>query len=166
MPSGIYQRTKFKTIQEQFWSKVKYSDDLFSCWEWQGSFDNKHYGRIFIKRKSVLAHRISYLIHNGTIDDNLMVLHKCNNPKCWNPAHLYQGTAKDNANDKVKSHRQYCPIGELHHKVKLTDKNILEILQLLKTNISGKDIAKIYMVSPTIISFIKHNKSWKHIPRD
>lgn len=53
----------------------------------------------------LLAHRASWVIHNGDIPDGLFVLHHCDNPKCVNPSHLYLGTAADNSNDRVKRGR-------------------------------------------------------------
>ena len=80
-----------------------------NCWEWQASKDDSGYGQIQIDRILYRVHRLSMMMKFSTewsanITDlmDFHVLHKCNNPCCWNPDHLYVGTAKDNALDRVK----------------------------------------------------------------
>jgi hypothetical protein len=70
-------------VRERFYSKFKESN---GCWLWQGK-PNRGYGEFSLKHKSLRAHRVSYIIHNGEIPDELNVLHKCDNPLCVNPAH-------------------------------------------------------------------------------
>jgi hypothetical protein len=88
----------------RFWEKVKKSDTN-DCWEWQSTTNNKGYGTISIKGRSRLAHRFSYEIHNGSIPNGLNVLHRCDNPLCCNPAHLFLGTQRDNIADMVAKGR-------------------------------------------------------------
>ena len=83
---------------ERVWSKVtiKGPDE---CWPWTGTLDSRKYGVIKLrahplKPKMVKAHRLMYLFSGGDISD--FVLHRCNNPICCNPAHLYKGNHGDN----------------------------------------------------------------------
>ena len=62
------------------------------CNEFQGALDSSGYGSIRIGDRVVGAHRVAYEVYKGAIGKNLQVLHKCNNPKCCNPEHLYLGT--------------------------------------------------------------------------
>ena len=89
---------------KRFWDKVAIAgpDD---CWEWQASFHTTGYGQIKYNRKKWKAHRISWILTNGEIPNTLCVLHKCDNPKCVNPNHLFLGTLKENTQDMLKKNR-------------------------------------------------------------
>lgn len=72
------------------------------CWLWKGPFfySRGGYGKLTLRGKWRRAHRIFYLIEYGELPDNLYILHKCNNPACVNPEHLYAGTQHDNMKDR------------------------------------------------------------------
>jgi hypothetical protein len=91
-------------ISARFWRKVQKSDE--GCWIWLSSLNSKGYGRFRDpleprKSKRVFAHRYSWQQTNGSIPDGMLVLHTCDNPKCVRPDHLFLGTHKDNAIDKM-----------------------------------------------------------------
>ena len=105
-------------------------DKTSSCWIWTGDKWPKGYGRIR-KSKSkqfVATHRLSYEIHKGPIPDGLQVLHRCDNPSCVNPDHLFVGTNDDNVADKVSKGRQSQ--GEKQPMAKLTTSQVEEIKRL------------------------------------
>jgi hypothetical protein len=90
-------------INDRFWSKVVKSE---SCWNWVGALlkpgkkTNGGYGMFHISASEViLAHRFSWVLHNGIIPKDLFVLHKCDNKSCVRPDHLFLGTHIDNMND-------------------------------------------------------------------
>lgn len=91
-----------KTIVDRFHALVDKSGD---CWEWTGNKNMLGYGMIWYDGKNIRAHRVSYLIFNGDLSDNLFVCHKCDNPSCVNPSHLFLGTSKDNMRDMIKKGR-------------------------------------------------------------
>lgn len=76
-----------------------------NCWVYKFSKDRKRYGRFYIGRKSLGAHRVSYMIFKGDIDEGLFVCHKCDNPSCVNPDHLWLGTNEQNMQDKMNKNR-------------------------------------------------------------
>jgi hypothetical protein len=151
-----------KSLQERFWSKVNIPD-LFLCWEWLGYRDHNGYGELGVNGRTTSAHRLSYTLNIEAIPDGLFVLHKCNNPACVNPYHLYLGSQQDNMNDMVRASRQ--TIGENHPNAKLTETQVIEIIKLLKTNIKHKVIAEIYSTSEANISLINSGRLWKHLSR-
>lgn len=107
------------TIEERFWQKVtKLSDD--ECWPWIANKNNKGYGMLYwIKYgRKILAHRVSHEIHNAPIDATMCVLHKCDNPPCCNPDHLFLGDAEVNAKDRESKGRGNQPVGFKNGKCK------------------------------------------------
>lgn len=127
------------------------------CWEWIGC-KVLGYGVLQYKKEVIKAHRFSYLIANGTLDDKKMICHKCDNKGCVNPDHLYQGTSKDNGRDA--SDRGLLPRGEKCKSSKLSEKDVLEIL---KSKESTAVLMERFNVSRNTIFRIKNKLSWKHL---
>lgn len=137
-----------------FWNKVNKTD---SCWIWKAGTNNKGYGVFCIKRKTNLAHRISWKIH---YDDpgNSNVLHKCDNPLCVNPSHLFLGSQAENVKDCIEKNR--FQHGEKNGRCKLTQKEVDEIRKLLNDGVKNVKLAKMFNISQTCISNIKQGISW------
>jgi hypothetical protein len=93
----IGKHRKIIPILDRFWSRVKMTN---YCWEWTGRKDKDGYG-IFCKThgEAIRAHRFSYEFHKG-LALGFLILHRCDNPSCINPQHLYKGNLFDNARDK------------------------------------------------------------------
>ena len=85
------------------WSRVTKGSDPDACWEWQGSRFPSGYGQIFLdtQRRNSTTHRAAYELAYGEIPDGVSVLHRCDNPPCCNPKHLYAGNASLNAFDRT-----------------------------------------------------------------
>jgi hypothetical protein len=95
------------SVLNRFWAKVNKDGPIHEehgqCWNWLGGL-TFGYGN-FCALGEGRAHRVSYIIHNGKIPKGLFVLHKCDNPSCVNPKHLFLGTQKDNVADCVTKGR-------------------------------------------------------------
>lgn len=91
-----------EAARERFFRKVEVTSH---CWEWTGSKTDRGYGKIIVEKKQCKAHRVSWVIYNGEIPNDLHVCHHCDNPGCVNPVHLFLGTNNDNIQDKVKKGR-------------------------------------------------------------
>src|SRR5580704_5089112 len=134
------------------------------CWEWAGSrHPRRGYGQVTNDGKTAKAHRVMWRLTYGAIPDGLHVLHRCDNPPCINPAHLFLGTNADNVADRVRkgrSSRASVNRGEKNALAKLTWNKIAEIRVMLADGVSGKDIAEVYKISRSVVSNIKTGKRW------
>jgi hypothetical protein len=148
--------SKKKAIEQRFWQKVHKTD---TCWNWIGCKTEKGYGQMRIGR-TIRAHRYSWVIHNGPIPNNMFVCHRCDNPSCVRPNHLFLGTAKDNTLDMISKHRQCGARGETHPFHKLTNEDIPKIRS---SSLSCNQLAMQYGVSSVLINSIKLRKRWTHI---
>jgi len=93
-------------IDERLYRNI-IKDKATKCWEWQGALNNIGYGMIRDTDINGMrtTHRVSYEIANGSIPKDLCVLHKCDNPKCINPDHLFAGTRLQNTADMISKDR-------------------------------------------------------------
>ena len=140
-------------IERRFWSKVNKTSD---CWLWVGAADRQGYGRIKTST-TVLAHRKSWEIHNGPIPDGLLVCHKCDNPPCVRPDHLFLGTNDDNMADMVQK-------GRAPRQSRLTD---IEVATIRRRYADGerwpRSLAREFGVSRSTIYYIVRRKTWVHV---
>jgi len=160
-------RWNYKDWKERFWKKVSIKGNN-ECWEWTGGKQGDGYGIFGViengKWKMKLAHRISWTFHFGEIPKYMKICHKCDNPKCVNPNHLFIGTQLDNVKDMVKKGRINSREGIKNPKAKLTENEVLEIRRLYaSTNITFADLGKMFGISDTHSGYIVKRRVWKHI---
>ena len=151
-----------RPLEERFRARVDRSN-LDDCWEWTAT-KRWGYGILSVKDGvGRLAHRYSYELHYGPSPDELCVLHRCDNPACVRPDHLFLGTHADNVKDKVSKQRQ--PRGENHWRTKFTEEDIVEIRRKYREGVASQSaMAAQYGVDPSTISDIVRRKLWGHIP--
>lgn len=138
-------------------------DKTESCWFWITGKDQDGYGSFKGEVDGVVhsrAHRFSYALHKGPIPNGLLVCHTCDTPACVNPDHLFLGTSDDNMKDKIAKGRSRVAFGEAAGKAKLTEKQIVEILQDPRPYTA---IASDYGVKSSTIGSIKQRVSWSHL---
>ena len=145
----------------RFWTHVERSDDPDACWLWTGHIGENGYGNFGIKGRQYKAHRVSYFIEHGRIENDRFVLHRCDVRACVNPAHLFLGTPKDNSQDAVKKGRNTKLYGERNGKAKLTRATVLAIRRLCKRGgIHQKTVAKQFGVSEATVSYVVNDGRW------
>lgn len=147
------------TAEQKFWAKVDKSGE---CWLWTGSKYRQGYGQVCVGPKFRKAHRVAYELTRGPIPTGLCVCHKCDVKLCVNPEHLFLGTYADNNADKALKGRAYRSTGELQPAAKLTDADVIAILNDPRPS---THLAPIYGVDHSLIGRIRRGKAWKHIPR-
>jgi hypothetical protein len=130
------------------------------CWPWMGALA-KGYGHLYWRGRRCLAHRLSFEVANGTIPPGAHVLHRCDNPRCVNPAHLSAGSHLDNMRDMHAKGRGRAPAGELNARAKLTAEMVIAIRAATGLQ---REIGQMFGVSGETVRKIKLGRSWKHIP--
>lgn len=148
-------------VVTKFLSKIKTTDVLDDCWLWAGGRDKNGYGMFWAMDKFSRAHRAIWEMIHGDIPDGMAVCHKCDNPPCVNPAHLFTGTALDNHRDCINKGRRACTSGEYSYRAILNWEKVDEIRRLSSTGVPGKEIAnQLNLKYPTVIGVIAQ-KTWK-----
>lgn len=156
------------TLQKRFDEKY-IPEPMSGCWLWLGAIDSKGYGHISNGPRRIMASRASWLLAHGSFPNNLYVLHRCDNPACVNPDHLFLGTHQDNMDDMMAKGRRavgdkVASKGENHPGAKLKDADIINIRRDHKNGEPQTSIAKRLNMSLPPINQIVNRKSWKHIP--
>lgn len=134
------------------------------CWEWQGSYGKDGYGVMSVRRKQKRVHRVAFEVFTEGSAEGRLVCHKCDNPKCFNPDHLFLGTSKDNTQDMIRKGRKAKGQGQKHPKSILTASQVMDIRR--KRNEQGmslKAIASEYSISFQHVSDVARRIKWKHM---
>lgn len=149
---------KLPKPEERFW---KYVNKTETCWLWTGALFDNGYGAFSVNRKSMKAHRFSWELHYGPIQDGQRSLHKCDVRKCVRPDHLFLGTDQENVADRVLKGRSAR--GEQSGPSKLSAQQVVEIKRLLSSGIGQREIARRFNVCKSTIGNIRCGHTWGHV---
>lgn len=152
-------------MSDNFWNKVVKTD---GCWNWAGATNGRGvagvaYGLLKIPntRKNTTAHRFSYALHNGPITSDQWVLHKCDNPLCVNPDHLFLGDAAANAADMdAKGRRKCSPRRHEQNGRAVLDGDKVKVLRLLHGKFGLSALSKIFGIGKSQVHRIVTNQQW------
>lgn len=159
-------------IADRFWAKVERGDPA-ACWLWTASLNATGYGQIGSGRgahatrervRPLLAHRVSWELHHGEPPpDNLCVCHRCDNPRCVNPGHLFLGTMGDNMRDKVAKGRARSGAlrGEDHGNAVLTQAQADSIRARIAAGEKKIDLRREFGVSRNTIRRVAGGKTYQ-----
>lgn len=141
------------------------ADPVTGCWNWNGCTNAKGYGmmgRRAAGEHHYYAHRWAYAVCVGSIPRGKIVCHRCDNPTCINPAHLFLGTHSDNALDREQKGRGRDSSGENNPTASLTWAKVHAIRAAYRRGKTRQvDLARRYGVDQTTISSIVRNKTWR-----
>ena len=144
--------------QEQFWSQVEKTE---SCWLWVGGRIPSGYGMVWDGSKQIGAHRWIWQELLGELPAGTQVHHRCDNPPCVKPSHLFVGSVADNNADKMAKFRYVK--GNDHPKSKLTPDQVVAIRVRLAAGERNVNLAREFEVSAALIGHIKRGRNWRHL---
>lgn len=158
------------SMGDGFWTKVSkagpvplYAARLGPCWVWTGNTNQWGYGVFARMGRRSMSHRFSWSLVNGPIPPRMVICHRCDNPPCVRPSHLFLGTQADNVADKIAKGRQEVGRGMAKPQAKLTDGAVREIRRLAEAGIGTWSIARQFGVSPPTIYSVVTGRSWRHV---
>jgi hypothetical protein len=172
-----------RSTEQDFWKYVN-KRSLEECWIWTGALTDCGYGRVRYHQKGWKAHRLAWVLTHGSIAEGMDILHKCDNPPCCNPNHLFTGTQADNIADMVSKGRHprnathYLPSGDRHHSrlhpevmargerngsAILTEEKVIQIRRRREQGETMASLARAFGVAKGNIIFIVHRHTWKHV---
>lgn len=147
-----------RSIAERLWSRV---DKKGECWVWLGHRGRAGYGYIGRGRKSegiALVHRVAYELEVGPIPDGLFVCHRCDNPPCVRPDHLFVGTQQDNMRDALLKGRTRGASGLRNWNARLTSEEVARVRQLDAAGMERKKTARLFGITPQHVGAIARNQ--------
>ena len=147
----------------RFWEKVEKRPN--GCWIWTSYVNKDGYGMLSYSGKTERSHRFVWMMEYGEIPAGMCICHKCDNPACVNPDHLFLGTQRQNIVDMCSKERQRgSGKGERHHMSKLTREQVLEIRELYESGqYTIRKLADVYPVGRSMVWYIVSGKNWIHV---
>jgi hypothetical protein len=147
--------------------KNKIIIDENGCWVWQGAKSHNGYGKISFEGKARFAHRVSWQLENGrAVRENYFICHRCDNPPCVNPDHLFEGTREENMMDSARKRRHRLHrnpelnCGLNHPRSKVTPEMAKEMIKLYSDGFTQDQIAKKLNIAQTRVSVVVRGVHW------
>lgn len=134
---------------------------LGECWEWTGAKNSRGYGQISYRGRVVYAHRISLELATGKALGGLYACHRCDNPVCIRPEHLFAATQKENLRDMAQKGRSAA--GERSGRAKLTRGQVDDIRSRHAAGEDKHSLAACFAVHPEHISYLARGRGWRAI---
>ncbi|MDE2103786.1 MAG: HNH endonuclease [Patescibacteria group bacterium] len=167
----MFRHIRFPRLKDRFiksfWARVDSSGGQDACWPWIPPYQvGLGYGRLKLPNGMlVLAHRLAYFLETGTDPQDWMVCHRCDNPRCCNPAHLFLGDHQTNMADMRAKGRARAPEqhGSANPQAKLSERDVGVIRSQIAAGHTNCDIAKRYSVTHQLISRIRRGEIWTHV---
>lgn len=159
--NGIETST-FDSAETRFERQYVVDEDT-GCWEWTGAKHNYGYGQIGVNGRQTGAHRFSYELHHGEIPDGAFICHKCHNPSCVNPDHLYAGDPKSNAEDMVEAGRAPKPYGTKQGSSALSESEVVDIRERYADGDTVANLANEHEVSMGTLSRVVNGESYPNV---
>ncbi len=176
-------RAREQDIGEWFWQRVQITDH---CWLWTGAHITSGYGHFEVNGHHYLAHRTAWELAHGPIPAGLIVCHRCDNPTCVRPDHLFIGTQSDNIHDMItkgragstqhperlahgkdhwtNQHPEKVRRGEGSNMAKLRERDVIAIRRLYReAGMRQVDLGQKFGISQAVISSIVLRKTWRHV---
>lgn len=152
--------TPFRTPDEvSFWARVECGE---LCWNWQGTLVHK-YGSLTWQGRTWRAHRLAWVLTYGAIPSGLCVLHRCDNPRCVRPGHLFLGTQADNNRDRDEKGRRAGPSGEQCHNAILTAGKAKDVARRIRLGQTHAAIAEGLGITLRSVDHVASGRTWKHL---
>ena len=149
MPKGQFKR-KRRPIYDRLMKRT-FTDAKTGCVVWTGTVGFGGHGQIRSAKTKLLAtHRVSWEHHNGPIPEGMKLCHRCDNPPCINPEHLFLGTQADNIRDMIEKGRNRR--GETHHNARLTD---IKVGKIIRARGTQREIAERFKISQQYVGMLK-----------
>lgn len=135
------------------------------CWRWIKTTRKEGYGQVSAsKNVKISAHRLSYALHYGVDPGDSFVCHRCDNPECTNPAHLFLADADGNNSDKIEKGRAALQDEESNGNAKLSVYAVAAVLHMIELGHNNKAIAAVFGVTHSAVSRIRRRQAWADHP--
>lgn len=156
---------------ERFWAKVRKDGpvlrpELGPCWVWTAAKD-EGYGVFRVggrAGRTVRATHCAWELGEGrVVARGMQICHRCDNPSCVRPSHLFEGTVLDNARDRESKGRGNQPRGEDHGHATMTEALVRRIVKLRRAGVTQKQVARIVGVRRCAVADIDAGRRWRHV---